>query len=145
MVVIVRVVEEEAGVGDSVFGLDDRVVDLRNADEEDAVSSADDQRTRVAEGVGESGARSEIVGLERDLARRREQWVGEEPGGGEGLQVPADAETHRKMVGDANGVLGEGGVVVAVGVRGGAAEILQIVVELRGHRRAEARVRGPIA
>src|SRR5579863_4228121 len=32
------------------------------------------------------------------------------------------------MIGDANGVLGEGGVVVAVGVGGGRAEVLQVVV-----------------
>jgi len=33
-----------------------------------------------------------------------------------------------EMVGDANGVLGEGGVVVAVGVGGGRAEVLQVIV-----------------
>ena len=60
------------------------------------------------------------------------------------MKVPADAEVQRKMVGDANGVLGEGRVVVAVGMRGGAAEILQIVVWDFVSVGA-ARVRAPIA
>jgi len=91
VVVVVGVIEEDLRVGDAVFGLDDRVVNLGDANEEDAVSGADYERTGFAEGVGESGARGEVVGLEGDFAGRGKQRVGEESGGGEGLQVPADA------------------------------------------------------
>ena len=50
VVVVVRVVEEDLGVGDAVFGLHDGVVNLRDANEEDAVSAADYEWTPVAEG-----------------------------------------------------------------------------------------------
>ena len=49
-------------------------------------------------------------------------------GGGEGLEIPANSEVDGEMIGDADGVLGEGGVVVAVGVGAGWAEVLEIVV-----------------
>src|SRR6202011_1943393 len=84
--------------------------------------------TGFAEGVCESGARGKIIGLEWNLAGGREQRVGQETGGRESLQVPADPEIQGEMVGDADGVLGEGGVFVGVGIRGGAAEILQIIL-----------------
>ena len=145
VVVVVRVVEEDAGVGDAVIGLDDRVVNLRNADEEDAVSGADDEGTLVAEGVGESGARGEVIRLERNFAGWREQRVGDESCSSEGLQVPADAEIQRQVVGDADGVLCEGGVFVGVGMRGGAAEVLQIVMrDFMGVGAQRARVAGPL-
>ncbi|MFZ1142932.1 MAG: hypothetical protein WAN76_27445 [Candidatus Sulfotelmatobacter sp.] len=116
VVVVVRVVEEDAGVGDAVIGLDDRVVNLRNADEEDAVSGADDEWTLVAEGVSQSGARGEVIRLERNFAGWREQRVGDESCSSKGLQVPTDAEIERQVVGDADGVLCEGGVFVGVGI-----------------------------
>src|SRR5579864_5555770 len=104
-VVVVRIVEKKAGVGDAVFGLDDRVVDLRDADEEEAVSGADNEGASVAEGVSESGARREVVGFEGNFAGGWKQRIGEQSGSGERLQVPADSEIERQVVGDADGVL----------------------------------------
>ena len=76
MVVIVRVVEEDAGVGDAIFSGDDRVVNLRNADVEQSVAGADDERVSLANGVGESDAGAEVIRLERNFAGWWEEWVG---------------------------------------------------------------------
>ena len=84
--------------------------------------------TRFAEGVGEPGARGEVIGLKRNLAGGWELRVGDESGAGKGLEIPAEAETETKVVGDADGVLRESGVLISVGMRSGAAEVLQIVV-----------------
>ena len=71
VVIIVAVVEEDLRVGDAVFCGDYRVVDLRNADVEQSVAGADDEWVSVADGVGESGARAEVVGFEGNLAGGR--------------------------------------------------------------------------
>src|SRR5579864_9817716 len=60
---VMIVVKEYAGVGDAVFGGDGGVIDLGDADVEESVSGADDQRTGVADGVGESDAGGEVVGV----------------------------------------------------------------------------------
>ena len=44
------------------------------------------------------------------------------------MEIPANAEVDGKMVGDADRVLGEGSIVVAVGIGRICAEVLQIVV-----------------
>ena len=44
------------------------------------------------------------------------------------MEIPANAEVDGEVIGDADGVLGEGGVVVAVGTGGIGAEALEIVV-----------------
>jgi hypothetical protein len=67
------------------------------------------------------------VGIEGNFAGGRKQRVRDQSGGGESLQVPAHAQVEGEMVGDADRVLGEGGVVVAVGMGRGWAEVLQIV------------------
>ena len=50
-----------------------------------------------------------------------------ESGSGEGLEIPANAEVEGETAGGADRILGEGGVVVAVGVGGICAEVLQVV------------------
>src|ERR1022692_1995591 len=102
VVVVVGVVEKELSVGDAVFGGDGGVVDLRNADVERSVSGADDERVGLTDGVGESGARAEVVGFEGNFAGGRKQRIGEKSGGGEGLEIPAHAEVDGEMVGDAD-------------------------------------------
>ncbi len=72
VIVIVGVVQKDLSVGDAVFGGDGGVVDLRNANVEKSVSGADYERVGLADGIRESGARAEIVGLERDFAGGRE-------------------------------------------------------------------------
>lgn len=62
-----------------------------------------------------------IVG---NFAGGREKRVGFESGSGESLEIPTNAEIQGEMAGDADGILGEGRVVVAVGVGGGGAEVL---------------------
>ena len=57
------VVEEDAGIGDAVFGGDGGIVDLWDADVEEPVSRADDERAGVADGVRESDAGGEIIGI----------------------------------------------------------------------------------
>ena len=64
IVVVVGVVEKELSVGDAVFGGDGGVVDLRNADVEDPVAGTDDERVGLADGVSETGARAEVMGIE---------------------------------------------------------------------------------
>ena len=81
MAVVVAVVEEDLRVGDTVIGLDDGVVNLGNADEEDAISGADYERTLFAEGIGQAATWCEIVGLEGDFAGWREQGIRKESGG----------------------------------------------------------------
>ena len=98
MIVVVRIVQEKAGVGDAVFGLDDRVVNLRNAHEENAVSGAHHQRPRVAERVGKSRPRRKVIRLERNLARRRKQRVRDQSYSGKRLQVPAHAQIHGQVI-----------------------------------------------
>ncbi len=75
MVVEVGVVEKNLRVADAVLGGDGRVVDLRNANVEHSITRADDERVRPAEGVGESGARAEVVRIEGNFARGREQRI----------------------------------------------------------------------
>src|ERR1039458_5266979 len=65
VVVVVGVVKKELSVGDAVIGGDGGVVDLGNADIEDSKAGADDQRSALADGVGESGARAEVVEIGR--------------------------------------------------------------------------------
>ena len=72
MVVIVGVVQKDLSVGDAVIGGDGGVVDLGNADVEESVADADDQGMRFADGVGQPGARGEVVGVERNFAGGRE-------------------------------------------------------------------------
>src|SRR5690242_16888944 len=69
------IVQERLRVGDAVLRLHDRVVNLRNADVEDSVSGAHDQRAVVANGISQPGAWSEIVRLERNFSGGREQWI----------------------------------------------------------------------
>lgn len=69
VVVVIAGAQEEIGVGDSVFRLDDRVVDLRNADIEDAVSRARDQRSLVPKGIRQPRTGGKIVRLERNFSR----------------------------------------------------------------------------
>ena len=128
VVVVPGVVEKNLRVGNAVFGGDGGVVDLRNADVKNAVAAANDERMIFTNGVGQSAARAEIVRIERNLAGGREQRIRFSPGGGEGLQIPAYAEIDREMIGDANRVLRESSVVVAVGIGRGRAEILQIIL-----------------
>ena len=77
MVVIVAVVEKKLGVGDAVVGGDGGVVYLRNANVEEAVAATDDEWSSLAEGIGKSGARAEIVRVERNFAGGWEKRVGE--------------------------------------------------------------------
>src|ERR1022692_113092 len=72
MAVIVGIIQKDLSVGDAVIGGDGGVVDLGNGDVEESVAGADDQRMRLAEGIGESGARAEVVGLEGNFAGGRE-------------------------------------------------------------------------
>src|SRR5207302_3705821 len=88
-------VEEKMGVGDPVFRLNDRVVNLRDAYEKDAVSRANDQRAPVAQRVCQPGAGGEIVWLKWHFAGRREQRIREQTLGGEGLEIPTDSQIHR--------------------------------------------------
>ena len=44
------------------------------------------------------------------------------------MEIPAHAEVDGEMIGGADGVLGEGGVVIAVGIGGICAEALQVVL-----------------
>src|ERR1017187_1208976 len=117
VVVIVGVVEENLCVADAIFSGDGGVVNLRDAHVEQSVTGADDQRMSFAKRISQSGARAEVVWIERYFAGRREQRVGLQSGGGEGLEIPAHTEVDGEMVGDADGVLSEGGVVIAVGIR----------------------------
>jgi len=128
VVVVIGIVEEDLCVGDAVFGLDGRVIDLRDAHEKNAVSGANHEGASLAERIGQSGARGEVVGLERDPARRWKQGVREQSSARESLQIPANAEIDGKPVGDAQSVLREGRVFVCVWIRGSSAEALQIVV-----------------
>ena len=82
----------------------------------------------VSQRIGKPGARSKIVRLKWELAGRREQRTGDQPRGLERLQIPAYAEVQSEPVRHANGVLRKGGVLIGVRMRGGAAEILEIVV-----------------
>ena len=75
MVVVVGVVEKDLSVGDAVFGGDGGVVDLRNADVEESIAGADDERVGLADGIRESGARAEVVRIEGNFAGGWEQWV----------------------------------------------------------------------
>ena len=72
IVVVVGIVEKDLRIGDSVFGGDGGVVDLRNADVEDPIAGADDERAGLAEGISESGARAEVVRIEGNFAGGRE-------------------------------------------------------------------------
>ena len=128
MVVVVGVVEEEAGVGDAVFSGNGGVVNLRNADVENSVSGANNEWMFFAERIGEADARAEVKGFERNFARGWEEWIRNQSRSGEGLQIPAHAGINGEVVGDANRVLGEGGVIIGIGMRGGLAEILDVVL-----------------
>ena len=72
MVVIVGSVKKKLSVGHAVLRGDGGVVDLRNADVEQSITRANHQRMSLADGIGESRSRSEIVRIERDLAGGRE-------------------------------------------------------------------------
>src|SRR5205814_1530559 len=115
-------------VGDPVFRLNYRVVNLRNADEKDAVSGANDQRAPVAQRVCQPGAWGEIVWLKWHFAGRREQRIREQPLGGEGLKIPTNSQIHREMIGQAHRVLREGGIFIGIRMRYGAAKIVQVVM-----------------
>ena len=71
-----------------------------------------------ADGIGEAAARAEVVRIKRDFARGWKQRVRFKSSRSEGLEVPANAEVNGEMVGDANRILREGSIVVAVGVGG---------------------------
>ncbi len=101
---------------------------MRNTHEENTVSGADHERPLVAEGVGEARARREIVWLEGNLPRWWKQRVRLQSLRGEGLQIPTNSEIQRQVIGDADGVLREGGIFVGIGVRCGASKVLQIIV-----------------
>src|ERR1700730_15547665 len=76
VVVIVGVVEKDLRIADAVFGGNRGVVDLWDSDVEDPIACADDKWVSLAEGVGESRARAEIVGLERNFAGGRKKRIG---------------------------------------------------------------------
>ena len=71
MAVIVGIVQKDLRVGDAVLGGDGGVVDLRNANVKNSIAGADDEWVGLADGIGQSGARAEIVGFERNFAGGR--------------------------------------------------------------------------
>ena len=78
MAVIVVVIEEDLSVGNAVFGGDGRVVDLRNANVEETVAAADDERAIVTEGIGKSDARADVVRIVKgtlpEMGKRGLDW-----------------------------------------------------------------------
>src|SRR5215467_4862369 len=62
-------------VGNAVLRLNHRVIDLRNANEEDAVSTVHHEQSLVAERIRKPCARCEIVRLEPNFSRGWEQWI----------------------------------------------------------------------
>lgn len=54
------VVKKQLGVGEAVFGGDGGVIDLRDADIEQSVAAADDERMILAERIGESHAGAKL-------------------------------------------------------------------------------------
>ena len=75
MAVIVVVIEEDLSVGDAIFRGDGGVVDLRNANVEETVAAADDERTIVTDGIGKSDAWSDVERIERNLAGDGEKGI----------------------------------------------------------------------
>lgn len=68
MIPVSRVVQKDLRVGDAIFGGNGRVVDLWDANVEESISGTDYERARVAEGVCESDAWGEVVGVVGNLA-----------------------------------------------------------------------------
>src|SRR5579863_5396525 len=62
VVVKVGVIEKNLSIGDAVLGGNGGIVDLRDAHVKEPIAGADDKRVSLAEGVGESSARAEVVG-----------------------------------------------------------------------------------
>jgi hypothetical protein len=94
MVVVVGIVEKELSVGDAVIGGDGGVIDLGNADVEQSVAGANYERVRFADGVSESSARAEVGGFEGNFAGGRKERIRNQAGGGEGLEIPANAQVY---------------------------------------------------
>src|SRR5215471_13132425 len=115
-------------VGNAVLRLNHRVIDLRNANEEDAVSTVHHEQSLVAERIRKPCARCEIVRLEPNFSRGWEQWIRYQSCRGECLQVPANTEAKREPIGHTYRVLRKRGVFVRVRMGSGAAEILHIIV-----------------
>jgi len=78
-VIVVVVVEKYLGVIDAVFGGDGGVIDLRDADVEDSVTGADDERVGFADGVSESGTGGEIVRMKGTLPEGGNNGLDEVP------------------------------------------------------------------
>lgn len=145
---VLRIIQKKLRVGDAVLCLDNRVVDLGNANVENPVPGPHNQRTFIAKRVCKACARSEVIWLKRDFSRRPEERVRDQILGGKGLQVPSHDNVNGEVICHADSILSKCGVFSRIGVRSGAPEILQIVVRyLMGigpqRRKLQAGLSGP--
>src|SRR5579863_3088019 len=136
-----RGVQKYLRVGDAVFRGYGRIVNLRNTDVENSVTSTHHERAFLADGIRETCPRSDIVGLKRNLPGGRKERILKQTSRGKGLQVPAHAEIDGQTVGHADRILGKGGILVRIGARSGAAEVLQIIMRYLMGKRPQRRQR----
>src|SRR5205085_1511386 len=122
--------QQQVHAVNAVVGFDGRIVNLWNQRIKKSKTTTKDQRTFVANGVGETHPRGKVIGVGGNFARLRPQGIRQQAIATKGLQLITRAQIEREMVSHAYGVLREPGKLMRIGMRDRVAEIL---LEKLGH------------
>src|SRR5205085_2127447 len=93
---------------------------------EESVATAQDQRLVIANGVCESDARGEVIGIKRHATSARPRWILRQPTTKD-LQVITQTKIQGEMVGYSDRILHEPGILLRIGMGNRVSKILQVI------------------